>query len=228
MLGWLLSVILIVIGFIQGSKLPSIWFSYHYKERVAYFSVLNKRLRKGGIVFLGDSITEQFLVSEFFPDLPVINRGIMGDTTVGVMRRLKVCVRDLKPSKVIVLIGTNDLGNGKRSDAIVANISRIIERIQLYAPQTRIYLQSLYPVRVENGHQIKKTIVGKRKNENIQRINSKLKRVARRAHVTYIDTYKYLIDDEGQLKECYTIDGLHLTPRGYEVVVKVIQKYLYR
>lgn len=228
MLGWLLSVILIVIGFIQGSKLPSIWFSYHYKERLAYFKVLNKGLGKGGIVFLGDSITEQFLVSEFFPDLPVINRGIMGDTTVGVMRRLKVCVKDLKPSKVIILIGTNDLGNGKCSDAIVANVSRIIERIQLYAPQTRIYLQSLYPVRVEKGHRIKKTIVGKRKNRDIQVINKKLKGVARRAHVTYINTYRYLKDIEGQLKESYTIDGLHLTPQGYEVVVKVIQKYLYR
>lgn len=228
MLGWLLSMILIVIGFVQGSKLPYLWSSYHYRARVAYFKVLNKSLSKGGIVFLGDSITEQFLVSEFFEDLPVINRGITRDTTVGIIRRLKVSVRDLKPSKVILLIGTNDLGNGKRLDAIVANIARIIELIQFYTPQTKVYLQSVYPVRVEKAHQIKKTLVGKRNNRDIMAINMKLKHEARRTHITYIDMYKYLKDVHGQLKKSYTMDGLHLTPEGYDRVAKVLQKYLYR
>lgn len=228
MLGWLLSIALIILGFIQGSKLPSIWFSYHYRERIAYFKVLNKRLKKGGIVFLGDSITEQFMVSEFFPDLPVINRGISGDTTVGVMRRLKVCIRDLEPSKVVLHIGTNDLGNGKRPDAIVANIDRIIRGIQDYVPEADIYIQSVYPVRVEKGHQIKKTIVGKRKNVDILAINKGLKKITKRTHTTYINTYRYLKDRQGQIKERYTVDGLHLTPRGYEVVVRVLSKHLYR
>jgi lysophospholipase L1-like esterase len=75
------------------------------------FTHLNAVAKPGSIVFLGDSITDFFRVNEFFPGVYVINRGISGDTTDGVLNRLAESVYELSPSKIFLMIGTNDLGN---------------------------------------------------------------------------------------------------------------------
>ncbi|HEU0010688.1 MAG TPA: GDSL-type esterase/lipase family protein, partial [Verrucomicrobiae bacterium] len=65
---------------------------------------------QNAIVLLGDSITqgwgEDF--SAWFDGLKIANRGISGDTTRGVLIRLKEDVLALHPRAVVVLIGTND------------------------------------------------------------------------------------------------------------------------
>src|SRR3954451_1956854 len=66
---------------------------------------------KGALVFLGDSITQGWGddIGGSFPGVKVANRGISGDTTRGVLIRLKEDVLSLHPSGVVILIGTNDL-----------------------------------------------------------------------------------------------------------------------
>jgi lysophospholipase L1-like esterase len=227
--GWILSVILIIVGiFILNrlSKLPSLWTSYHYKERVSYFKELNNGLKDGGIVFLGDSITEQFIVSEFFPDHYVINRGISGDTTEGVLKRLEESVYNIKPSKIFLLIGVNDLGNEKDIDHIGKNIDIIITKILDKLPHTDIIVQSVYPVHKDKHNKIKKRIVGKRNNKDIDKLNRSIINIANKHDIDYIDMNTLLQDSNGNLDFEYTIEGLHLTPLGYRIVVKEISKYL--
>lgn len=229
MLGWILSVILIISGLIiyyKVSKIPSQWLSYHYNERVAYFKELNKRLKAGGIVFLGDSITEHFIVSEFFSEHFVINRGISGDTTDGVLKRLKESIYDLKPSKIFLMIGTNDLGDGKEPEYIINNIEKIIKKIHERLPETIIFLEYIYPVRKDGDNKIKKRMVGKRNNESINKINEGITKISDKYQITNIDIHSLLQDKYGDLKLEYTVEGLHLTPLGYGIVVKEIEKYL--
>lgn len=229
MIGWIVSAILLIIGLIiyyRVSKIPSQWLSYHYNERVAYFTELNKRLKAGGIVFLGDSITEQFIVSEFFSEHSVINRGISGDTTDGVLKRLEESVFDIEPSKIFLMIGTNDLGNGKEPEYIVNNIDTIIVKIHERLPETKIFIESIYPVRKDGDNKIKKRMVGKRNNESINQINERIIKIADQYHITYIDIHSLLQDKYGNLKFEYTVEGLHLTPIGYVTVVEEIEKYI--
>mgnify|MGYP006140392103 FL=1 len=58
----------------------------YYLKRVAYFEALPEK--KNAIVFLGNSITEVGQWSELFTDPNIINRGISGDVTYGVLNRL--------------------------------------------------------------------------------------------------------------------------------------------
>lgn len=229
MFGWILSailIIIIVIIYYRVSKIPSQWLSYHYNERIAYFQELNKCLKDGGIVFLGDSITEQFIVSEFFPEHYVINRGISGDTTDGVLKRLKESIYDIKPSTIFLLIGTNDLGNGKQPDYIIKNIDKIIIKIHEKLPDTKIFLESVYPVRKDGHNKIKNRMVGKRNNQSIDKINKGIIKISDKHQLTYIDVHSLLQDKYGKLKFEYTIEGLHLTSLGYTIIVKEISKYL--
>jgi len=72
------------------------------------------------VVFLGDSITEQHLFSNFvetwlslrFPKrrLSFFNAGWGGDTAPGSLARLDRDVLQLKPSLAVICLGMNDAG----------------------------------------------------------------------------------------------------------------------
>ena len=57
-----------------------------YIERTSLFQELE--IPSKSIVFLGDSLTDRAEWAEFFPDKRIINRGVGGDTTEGVLNRL--------------------------------------------------------------------------------------------------------------------------------------------
>ncbi|HEY8590760.1 MAG TPA: hypothetical protein VIL55_14535, partial [Naasia sp.] len=63
--------------------------------------------RSGRVVFLGDSISEFGLWEEWFPEIPVLNRGIGGETSAQVLARLETAITE--PRAVFLLVGTNDL-----------------------------------------------------------------------------------------------------------------------
>jgi lysophospholipase L1-like esterase len=190
------------------------------------FFELNKSAEPGGIVFLGDSITDFFRINEYFHGVYVINRGISGDTTDGVLFRLPESVYQLRPSKVFLMIGTNDLGEKKPEQDIVHNINQIISAIQTNCPETKIYLESVYPVSNIRHKKIRRYIVGKRTNEKICRLNKALEKLAREKDVTYIDIYSHLVDETGNLRLEYTVEGLHLTVEGYRAVSEVLKPYV--
>jgi len=198
-----------------------------YKKQVDNaFLELSKVAKPGGIVFVGDSITDFFRLNEFFHGIYVINRGIGGDTTDGVLKRLNESVFALLPSKVFLLIGTNDIGENKSDEHIIRNIKEIIDMIREKCPETQIYLQSIYPVSRVNDKKINKYIVGRRTNERIRRINGELKKIAREKDIVYIDVFSHLTDENGNLKLEYTVEGLHLTIEGYRVCADVLRPYV--
>lgn len=198
-----------------------------YQRKVGNtFIELSKCARPGGIVFLGDSITEFFRVNEFFPDAYVINRGIGSDTSEGVLNRLPESVYELYPLKVFILIGTNDIAARKTEKNITGNIWGIITQIQQNSPKTDIYLESIYPVSAEKNKKIKRLYLGARNNEKICNINAKLKIMSNEKGITYIDVYSHLINEEGNIKLEYTVEGLHLSVCGYHKVAEILMPYV--
>jgi len=178
------------------------------------------------IVFIGDSHTEYFFLNEYFPELPVINRGIFGDTTYGVLKRLDKSALNLNPSKVFILIGVNDINDTKdQNDVIAENIMRITQEFKKNKPEATIYLQSLYPINTTSKRSDPFSIKNL-SNKRISEINMLLESMCRNEGVVYIDLFSKLIDENGQLQENLTIEGLHLNPAGYRFVSDVLLKYL--
>lgn len=187
-----------------------------YHMKVAEFRVLNRYTKSHGIVFVGDSITQSYPVHEFFPNLPVYNRGIGGDTTVGLSKRLQESVFDLHPAVVVLLIGTNDFALLTTTPLeIVDRIQAMITTIRDTLPETKIVLQSIYPVNPGPHPQISTLAVGKRRNEDIKACNQLLVQLP---HVHYVDMFQHLVDTEGHLQLGYTTEGLHISSEGYQVI----------
>ncbi len=189
---------------------------------------LTEKLKNENFVFLGDSITDWYPFDELYEDImPIINSGRAGYQTKDILEKLPSLVYDYNPTKVFILIGTNDLKDENlTTDNIVNNIKEIIEKIKENRPNAKIYLQSIYPINNTDNEKIDKKDVGIRKNENIKEINKKLKSYCEENQIVYIDMYTNLIDKDGNLDIKYTEDGLHLSSLGYIKVTRILLPYL--
>ncbi len=177
-------------------------------------------MAKNEILFIGDSITECYDFKRFFPHLNIINEGISGNTTVDILKRLNEMFKSYNPVKVFILIGTNDLELiPLTSEEIIINIKKIVTLIKKNFKGVPIYLQSVYPV----FYEIKPFSVGKRKNEDIIKINEGIKKIE---GITYINLYDDLLGSNNKLNKEFTYDGIHMSEKGYEFITKKLNKYL--
>ncbi len=159
------------------------------------------------VAFLGDSLTDGYDVKSYYPQYRVVNRGIGGDTTVGLEDRLQVSLYDLKPKIAVMLIGANNMSN------MFDNYENILKGFQTNVPETKIILLSLTSMSREWG----------KKNQLAAYNNVKIKMLAEKYSFEYVDLYSALLNLEtGEIYEEYTTDGGHLTALGYEVLTKMI------
>ena len=173
-------------------------------------------------LFLGDSITDFYDLDKYYKDLPVVNSGISGNTTDDILKDMKKRVYQYNPSKVFLLIGTNDLIRDKSNEEIVEGVEKIIKGIKENRPKAEIYLESIYPV----NYKLSPYMVKNRKNDDIKEINEKLEDYCEDNDITYIDMYDLLKDKDDNFNSKYTKDGLHPNDDGYEVITKELKKYL--
>lgn len=186
---------------------------------------VEESIQYGDIIYLGDSITEFYKLDNYYK-IPIVNSGTSGFTTDDILLDLDNKVFKYNPKKIVILIGTNDINIGKTSDYIVNNIKKIVDLILEKRPNVTIYIQSLYPINNIDDSKVNHGMVGIRNNEFIQEINKKLKKYCDLNEFEYIDMYNKLLDDDGNLNMNYTVDGLHISDEGYNIITKELHKYI--
>lgn len=190
----------------------------YYTSKIEQFEILPSISQN--IVFLGDSITEQGEWSELFARADVQNRGISGDTTTGVLKRLEQ-ITATQPHKLFIMIGINDIWLKNRpTEEIIANYRDILEFIQANTPETLVYIQSILPINHSSFPRFRGN------NEQIKATNSVLAQMATEFGYEYIDLYQYFISEQDELDLKYTHDGIHLNGAGYWHWRDLIRKYI--
>ena len=186
-------------------------FEMHYNERCALFEEENKHLSDVDVSFIGDSLTEGYDIKSYYPQYNAVNRGIGGDTTFGVEKRLKVSAYDVNPKMVTLLIGANNF------DTMMDNYENILLGFKDNIPETKIVLLSLTSMTKEWS----------KNNKKAQQNNIKIQELAVKYNYTYVDLYNPLLDEStNELKLEYTTDGGHFTALGYEVITSIITPVL--
>lgn len=195
-------------------------YSTYYYQRASLFEVLP--VGAEDIVFIGNSITDGCEWRELFDNPHVKNRGISGDTTMGVYDRLGAILPG-RPAKIFLMIGINDLSRGIAPQTVVENTRRILDRIRTESPQTRVYLQSLLPVSDAYGLFAGHTA----RRGDIPGINEALQQMAAETGAVYVDLFSRFVDAEtGKMNTAYSNDGLHLLGRGYLVWRDAVLPYV--
>jgi lysophospholipase L1-like esterase len=185
----------------------------YYWSRKTHFETLPQS--NADIVFLGDSLTDSCEWQEFFRNAAIKNRGISGDTTKGILNRIDEVV-EVQPQKLFIMIGINDINQGREVDAILSDYEVILRTFKERIPQTQVFVQSILPVNNQK-------FVNIGVNKKVMEINSKLREFSQKFSFQYIDLYSGFLDGNNQLDARYTIDGIHLNGQGYLAWKKMIE-----
>jgi lysophospholipase L1-like esterase len=192
----------------------------HHKRRLEKFA--KEPMSTGKILFLGNSITEGGPWAELLGDPTVVNRGIGGDFSYGILNRLDEIIQR-KPSKLFLLIGVNDIGNDIPDAVIANNVRKIVTRLKAESPNTEIYIQSILPVNPEYPRFPQHYD----KQYHVLMTNQLLYKVALDTKVTFVNLFPLFLDDRQRLDANLTKDGLHLNRQGYDIWVKHLREMGY-
>jgi lysophospholipase L1-like esterase len=189
----------------------------HY--RAFYEKFKKEPVTKGRVMFLGNSNTEGGDWRKLLKDSTIINHGISGDITFGILHRMEAVLRQ-QPSKLFLLIGINDISKNIPDEVIMENIFSIVSRIKRGSPKTKIFVQSILPT----NSTIPAFPKNYNKDDHVVIVNAQLQKYADRLGYTFIDLYSGFLNQEGQLDAKYSTDGLHLNAAGYLRWVDILKK----
>jgi lysophospholipase L1-like esterase len=196
----------------------SLYQNDHYKQRVTLFN--SQPVLQGRIIFLGNSITEFGEWRRLLNDSTVINRGIAGDNTYGVLARLNDVVKR-RPAKLFIEIGINDFALDSKFQATVKNVFAIATKVHVGSPGTRVYVLSILPT---NDNTKTDYPFAFHKGKQVDQINRKLLMAAGQQHYTFIDLNSRLKDLNGKLDKKYAMpDGIHLNEQGYQLWMRLLK-----
>ena len=168
---------------------------------------------------MGDSITDGWKLSQYFPGKPYVNRGIGGQTTPQMLARFFEDVINLKPAAVAIFAGTNDIARNtgpETPEMVQENFQAMAELAKAHG--IKVILCALTPIS-DYGP---RPMTPGRPPADIIKLNAWLKSYAARTGAVYADYHSATVDEKGMLKEGISRDGLHPNDKGYELMVPVI------
>ena len=173
------------------------------------------------IVLLGDSISEVHPAKEI-AGFRVVNMGISGDKIAmepdgGVLRRLDVVAR-AKPAHVFLMVGVNDFWHTPSKSLVdaKADYAKLAEELVKAVSNSKVWLLSTFPTAGDHANF----------NALLKELNERVRALAELHGAEYVDAYKVLADDKGELRAEFTSDGIHLTPEGYDAWTREIERLI--
>jgi lysophospholipase L1-like esterase len=173
------------------------------------------------IVFLGDSITDQWLKEgktswdQYFSKTKTVNFGISGDCVRHLLWRVQNGELDgFKASSIILLIGTNDVHENTPANTIAQGILQLVDSIKLKQPQATIILMGLLPrFPVEDAKvcdQVNEILASQYQAHGVQWLN-----LSRKFKTSFDLPNIELLSDE-----------VHLNEKGYALWADALSPYL--
>lgn len=191
------------------------------KYRKANMELKAPRQKDNRIVFMGNSITEKWVMfhKEFFTKNNYIGRGISGQTTSQMLLRFKPDVVELHPKAVVIHAGTNDIAGNRGPitlDQIASNIFSMAELAK--AHNIRVVLASVLPA---SSYSWSPSI---EPAEKIVQLNNLIKTYAKQNNIVYLDYYSPMVNENKGLKKEYGRDTVHPSIAGYNIMEPLVKE----
>lgn len=174
------------------------------------------------VIFFGSSTTENWgskYGSVFFPGKPYLNRGISGQTTAQMLLRFEQDVVALQPAVVVILAGSNDIAG----NAGPISLERIEDNLRAMA-----VLATSAGIRVVLASQQPTTSFpwnpGTHPAADLLALSAWERSYARQHGLVYLDYYAALVGADGSYKPGLSVDGVHPTAKGYDVMAPLAEQ----
>jgi lysophospholipase L1-like esterase len=182
------------------------------------------------VVFYGDSRAAQW-PSPTLDGFWFVNRGIGSQTTAQVTSRFDEHIAPLQPGVVVLQVGINDLKTvtllPERKTEIISNCEENILKIIDASLRSNavVVVSTIFPIgKAPQDHmQVWSSDI----DEAIVDVNSYIRSLAT-DQVLVFDAAGLLSDENGSLKQEYSLDGLHLNDTGYATLNSELVKLLER
>lgn len=186
-------------------------------------SIISSNGKRIAAVLMGNSITDNWAKfdPEFFAENNFVGRGISGQVTAQMLSRFQADVIALRPKKVIIMAGTNDIAmnNGYIShEHILQNIQSMCDLAKRNGIQP--VLCSCLPAAAFKWRP------NMTPANDIIRLNDMIKAYAKANKIKYVDYHSALVDEIGGLPKKYAADGVHPNIDAYKVMEAILLKNL--
>ncbi len=183
------------------------------------------QIKPSDIVLLGNSLVSGAEWHELAANAAVKSRTV-GSDAVDYLPKLAASVANHHPKRVVLLpsyVANADAASRMAlvPDSIVSAMTRAIDAIKVASPQTEIVLQGMMPV--NGAYEKYATLVDAKAMKSL---NGKLKKLARRNGVAWVDLMATFADSTSELKPEFTNDGFHLMGCGYAAWAALLSPYL--
>ena len=152
----------------------------------------------------------------------MINLGIGGDTTPGMLARLPE-ILEAQPTKIFFMGGVNDLSGNRPVEEIADNVRKMLVMVKERAPQCVVYLQSV----ITPNDDVLAYPYAAGKQKQTSELNERYKALCDEGLAVWVDLRPLLHNEKGEVREELTKDGIHIHPEAYRIWVDHLKKMKY-
>ena len=199
----------------------------HFEKSHKQDKEITKTQKDFDLVLIGDSITNGWdgkpksdFLAKAFPGKKVLNLGISGDVTQGVLWRIQDGVLDGVNAKAfMIMIGTNNIGKraSVKAEHLAMGISEIVKNVKLKVPRAKILLLGIFPRGKEAANKSRQKVI---------EVNEIIKNLHDGKSVFYKDLKDVFLNKDQTLNKNMSTDALHLSIEGYQAWANAVQKDL--
>ena len=130
-------------------------------------------------------------------------------------------VKRARPEYMVITLGVNGI-SFMDEEWFIRDYTELVRLIQAASPDTKIILNSIYPVAASYKY------LSDINNERIRAANGWIERIAENTGTRFLNSFECLVGPDGNLPESsQNGDGLHLTGEAFTTVMQYIRTHAY-
>jgi lysophospholipase L1-like esterase len=187
------------------------------KEMAAFAEQDRKDPAVGGIVFVGSSSIRLWDLKKSFPDLTALNRGFGGSEIPDSVDHADLLIIRHKPRIVIFYAGDNDIAAGHTPQQVFNDYKAFVAKVHAALSATRIAFIAIKPS-IQRWALVDK----------VRAANALVREhAAADDRLGFVDVDGPMLGwDEKPRKDLFVADGLHMTPKGYELWTTLVRPFI--
>jgi lysophospholipase L1-like esterase len=173
--------------------------------------------RPGGVFFVGSSSIVQWNLNKWFPEKGYVNVGFGGSVIADSTHFASRIVTPFKPATIVFYAGDNDIAAGRKAAEVDADFRAFVAAVRKDNPACRVlYLP------------VKPSVARWKKFDEQTKANALVRAFCEKeTGLVYVDIVAPMLRADGTPDpDLFVKDGLHLSPKGYEIWTAAVARAL--
>jgi lysophospholipase L1-like esterase len=173
--------------------------------------------RPGGVFFVGSSSIVKWDLKKSFPDADYVNVGFGGSVIADCTHFVPRIVSPYKPATVVFYAGDNDVGAGRKPEQVEEDFRAFVAAVRKDNPNCKVLFIAVKP-----------SIARWKKFDEQKKANALVREFCDKGNgLVFVDVVPLMLGSDGMPDpNLFVKDGLHMSPKGYELWTAAVSKAL--